>query len=88
MQMIWKKDFSLSESFPTGITQIVDWNQDGIHDVSVTLVCGAGPNCETQHYNIDQKTDQQTRRMTAVGTTYGITQVISGYLVDMSRNNC
>ncbi|MDM7943521.1 MAG: hypothetical protein QUV35_12930 [Hydrogenophaga sp.] len=84
MQLIWKKQFSLSESLSSGVTQIVDWNHDGINDVAVTLTCGAGADCETQHYNIDQR----TRRMTPVGVTYGITRVISGYLVDMGRNNC
>lgn len=84
MQLIWKNHFSLTESYSAGITQIIDWNQDGINDVSVTLDCGAGPDCETNHYRIDLKTHQ----MVPVSTTSLSTQIISGYLIDMSRNNC
>ena len=84
MQLIWKNHFSLNESYATGITQITDWNQDGINDISVTLGCGAGPNCEVNNYMIDPKTQQ----MKHVGTTGNFTHIISGYLVDMGRNNC
>ena len=69
MQVIWKSHFSIEESYATGITQITDWNQDGVNDISITLVCGAGPDCETHHHRIDSK----TRKLTAVGTTFGTT---------------
>lgn len=84
MQLIWKNHYSFNESYSMGITQITDWNQDGINDVSVTLDCGTGADCEVNNYMIDLKTQQ----MVHVGTTGLFAQIISGYLVDMNRNNC
>jgi hypothetical protein len=84
MQLIWQNVFSLNESLGIGSTSIEDWNNDGINDVSIAVNCGAGPDCETKLYRIDTV----TRQMVEVGTTYGITRVISDYLIDMGRNNC
>lgn len=84
MQPIWSRSFSMATSYAAGVTQINDWNEDGVIDVSVTLDCGAGMACETIQHNINNK----TRQMVPIGTTYGITKIISGYLVDMVRGNC
>ena len=67
-----------------GITKITDWNQVGIIDISVTLDCGTGADCEVNNYRIDLKTQQ----MVHVGTTGLFTQIISVYLVDLGKNNC
>jgi hypothetical protein len=84
MQRIARHTYSLNESPAIGITQIVDWDRNGTHELSVTMGCGAGPNCETTLWHIDPATAQLVPLFSGGGDVF----YLNGYLVDFGRNNC
>ena len=76
---------SLADGPQAGATDIIDWDKDGNHEVSMTEECGAGPNCEGQIFRLNPKTGALIPFFT--GNTFNV-ELIGGYLVESGRNNC
>ena len=68
-----------------GHVDLVDLDQDGMHEVEVRGMCGAGPNCEGDVYRIDPATRRFRHFFT--GGYYEL-QVIDGWLVESGRSSC
>ena len=68
-----------------GHVDLVDLDQDGMHEVEVRGMCGAGPNCEGDVYRIDPAT--RTLRHFFNGGYYEL-QVMDGWLVESGRSSC
>lgn len=68
-----------------GRAQLVDLDQDGMHEVEIRGMCGAGPNCEGEVYRIDPAT--RTLQHFFSGGYYEL-QVIDGWLVEAGRSSC
>ena len=68
-----------------GHADLVDLDQDGMHEVEVRGMCGAGPNCEGDVYRIDPAT--RTLQHFFSGGYYEL-QVIDGWLVEAGRSSC
>ena len=64
---------------------LIDLDEDGMHEVEVRGMCGAGPNCEGEVYRIDPAT--RTLRHFFSGGYYEL-QVIDGWLVESGRSSC
>ena len=70
---------------PMGHAGLVDLDGDGMHEVEVRGMCGAGPNCEGDVYRIDPAT--RTLHHFFSGGYYEL-QVIDGWLVESGRSSC
>ena len=70
---------------PMGHADLVDIDQDGMHEVEVRGMCGAGPNCEGEVYRIDPA--MRTLQPFFSGGYYEL-QVIDGWLVEAGRSSC
>ena len=68
-----------------GRVDLVDLDQDGMHEVEVRGMCGAGPNCEGEVYRIEPAT--RTLQHFFSGGYYEL-QVIDGWLVEAGRSSC
>ena len=68
-----------------GHADLVDLDQDGMHEVEVRGMCGAGPNCEGDVYRIDPAT--RTQHHFFSGGYYEL-QFIDGWLVQAGRSSC
>lgn len=68
-----------------GHVDLVDLDQDGMYEVEVRGMCGAGPNCEGDVYRIDPAT--RTLQHFFSGGYYEL-QVIDGWLVEAGRSSC
>ncbi len=68
-----------------GHADLVDLDQDGMHEVEVRGMCGAGPNCEGDVYRIDPAT--RTLQHFFSGGYYEL-QFIDGWLVQAGRSSC
>jgi len=68
-----------------GHVDLVDLDQDGMHEVEVRGMCGAGPNCEGDVYRIDPAT--RTLQHFFSGGYYEL-QVIDGWLMESGRSSC
>lgn len=68
-----------------GRADLIDLDQDGMHEVEVRGMCGAGPNCEGDVYRIDPAT-RKLRHFFNGG--YYELQVIDGWLVESGRSSC
>jgi hypothetical protein len=68
-----------------GGAHLVDIDQDGLHEVEVRGMCGAGPNCEGEVYRIDPATMKWQHFFS--GGYYEL-QVIDGWLVEAGRSSC
>lgn len=68
-----------------GHADLIDVDQDGMHEVEVRGMCGAGPNCEGNVYRIDPAT--RTLQPFFSGGYYEL-QVIDGWLVEAGRSSC
>lgn len=64
---------------------LIDLDEDGMHEVEVRGMCGAGPNCEGDVYRIDPAT--RTLRHFFSGGYYEL-QVIDGWLAESGRSSC
>lgn len=64
---------------------LIDLDEDGMHEVEVRGMCGAGPNCEGNVYRIDPAT--RTLQHFFSGGYYEL-QVIDGWLVEAGRSSC
>jgi hypothetical protein len=64
---------------------LVDLDGDGMHEVEIRGMCGAGPNCEGNVYRIDPAT--MTLQHFFSGGYYEL-QVIDGWLVEAGRSSC
>lgn len=73
------------ESTPMGHAGVVDIDGDGMHEIEVRGMCGAGPNCEGDLYRIDRG-GQKLYHFFSGG--YADLQVIDGYLVESGRASC
>ena len=74
-----------TESFPMGGAATIDIDGDGMHEVEVRGMCGAGPNCEGDLYRIDR---DQRKLYHFFSGGYADLQVIDGYLVEGGRASC
>jgi len=68
-----------------GHADLVDLDQDGMHELEVRGMCGAGPNCEGDIYRIDPAT--RTLQHFFSGGYYEL-RVIDGWLVESGRSSC
>ena len=68
-----------------GHVDLVDLDQDGMYEVEVRGMCGAGPNCEGDVYRIDPAT--RTLQHFFSGGYYEL-QFIDGWLVQAGRSSC
>ncbi len=68
-----------------GRADLIDLDQDGMHEVEIRGMCGAGPNCEGDVYRIDPAT-RKLRHFFNGG--YYELQVIDGWLVESGRSSC
>ncbi len=68
-----------------GHASLVDLEEDGMHEVEVRGMCGAGPNCEGEVYRIDPATKKLQHFFS--GGYYEL-QVIDGWLVEAGRSSC
>jgi len=68
-----------------GHVGLVDLDGDGMHEVEIRGMCGAGPNCEGDVYRIDPAT--HTLHHFFSGGYYEL-QVIEGWLVESGRSSC
>lgn len=69
----------------TGHASLMDLDGDGMHEVEVRGMCGAGPNCEGDVYRIDT-TAHKLRHFFSGG--YSDLQAIDGWLVESGRASC
>lgn len=70
---------------PMGHADLVDIDRDGLHEVEVRGMCGAGPNCDGDLYRIDPATRTLVHFFT--GGYYEL-QVMDGWLVEAGRSSC
>ena len=68
-----------------GHANLIDVDGDGMHEVEIRGMCGAGPNCEGEVYRIDPAT--HTLQPFFSGGYYEL-QVIKGWLVEAGRSSC
>ncbi|MEL1265663.1 hypothetical protein [Pseudoxanthomonas putridarboris] len=73
------------EESPTGHASLVDIDGDGMHEVEVRGMCGAGPNCEGDLYRIDR--DGRTLYHFFSGG-YADVRIIDGHIVESGRASC
>jgi len=85
MKKIATKNHSLKAQMAAGQTQIFDWDMNGINEISIVQECGAGPNCESLLFRIDPSTE---RLLEIFRGNTGFIELMNGYLVEYSRNNC
>ena len=69
----------------TGAAQLIDWDQDGSHEVQIISECGAGPNCEGVLYRIDKSIGKLVAFFNMAGSEV---QLIGGHLVESARDSC
>ena len=65
--------------------QIIDWDNDGEHEIQVFESCGAAPNCASTIYRIDKKKRALSRLFKSSGSEL---ELIDGYLVESARDTC
>ncbi|TQM06952.1 hypothetical protein FB548_3328 [Pseudoxanthomonas sp. 3HH-4] len=70
---------------PMGHAGLMDLDGDGMHEVEVRGMCGAGPNCEGDVYRIDPATRSLRHYLSDF---YYELQVIEGWLVASGRSSC
>lgn len=70
---------------PSGHASVVDLDHDGLHEVEVRGMCGAGPNCEGDLYRVDAAARRWQHLFTG---GYADLQVIDGWLVEGGRASC
>lgn len=70
---------------PMGHAALVDIDGDGMHEVEVRGMCGAGPNCEGDVYRIDPRTRKFIHFFSG---GYAELQVLDGWLVEAGRSSC
>ena len=85
MKLIATDTHKLEGMMAAGLTQIEDWDKNGIHEVSVVVACGAGPNCDSLLYRIDPQTTRMVRIFR--GNT-GFLEYMHGHLVEYGRSSC
>lgn len=70
---------------PMGHASLVDLEGDGMHEVEVRGMCGAGPNCEGDVHRIDPASHRLVHFFTG---GYADLSVQDGWLVEAGRASC
>lgn len=64
---------------------LIDLDDDGMHEIEIRGMCGAGPNCEGNVYRVDPA--KRTFQHFFSGGYYEL-QAIDGWLVESGRSSC
>lgn len=85
MQLVANFSHDISNNMPAGLTQIVDWDRNGTHEISVAKECGAGPNCTEDIFHIEPHTARMIRIYEG-SNAYIL--YLNGHLVEYARSSC
>jgi hypothetical protein len=84
MKLVASISRSMAESPAAGMTQILDWDRNGMHEISFVEECGAGPNCDGILYRINKSAEL----VVLFQGNSTIVDYINGHFIDYGRNNC
>lgn len=85
MQLLTQFSHDISVHMPAGLTQIVDWDRNGTHEISIVKACDAGPNCAAELFHVEPDTARMIRIFE--GNT-PFMEYVNGHLVEYVRSSC
>ncbi len=84
MKLVASISRSMAESPAAGMTHILDWDRNGIHEISFTEHCVPGPNCDGVFYRINQSGEL----VVLFEGNPTDAEYINGHFISYDRNNC
>lgn len=84
MKLVASISRSMAESPAAGMTHILDWDRNGIHEISFTEHCVPGPNCDGVFYRINQSGEL----VVLFEEMPTVVDYINGHFIDYGRNKC